>query len=70
MKFSAFLAFVGALPLLTSDRKKSLGAILLALHESRRRQAQEQIRRCGHLIDRCDTSANAQDAPGREAGRD
>ncbi len=72
MKFSTLLAFVGALPLLTRsthlDRKTALGAILLALHESRQRQAGEQIRRYRHLIDRHGTSPNAQDAFGREAG--
>ena len=70
MKFSTFLAFVGALPLLASDRKKSLGAVLLALHESRRRQARaSSIRRYRHLIDRRDTPADTQGAPGVRIGQ-
>lgn len=70
MKFSTLLAFVGALPLPARsthlpDWKTSLGTILFALHKSRRRQAEQQIRRHGHLIDRHNTPANAQDVSGR-----
>jgi len=73
MKFSTLLAFVGALPLLTRstyfpDRRMSLGAILLALHESRQCQANQQIKRYRHLIDRRDSAPKMQDASGREAG--
>jgi hypothetical protein len=57
MKISTLLAFVGALPLPARsaslpDWKKPLTAIFLALHESRRRQAERHIRRHQYLLDR------------------
>ena len=57
MKISTLLAFVGTLPLpaktarLTNWRKP-LTTLLLAVHESRRRQAERDIRRHQHLFDR------------------
>jgi len=57
MKFSTLLAFVGALPLPAkaahlTDWKKPLSTVLVALHESRRREAARHIRRHHYLLDR------------------
>ncbi len=57
MKISTLLAFVGTLPLPAktgrlTDWPKPLTALLLALQESRRREAERHIRRHQHLLDR------------------
>ena len=57
MKIATLLAFVGALPLPARsagvpDWKKPLTTIFLALHESRRRQAERHIRCHQYLLDR------------------
>jgi hypothetical protein len=61
MKLSTLLAFVGALPLPARsaslpDWKKPLTTVFLALHESRRRQAERHIRRYQYLLDRYATT--------------
>jgi len=80
MKISTLLAFVGTLPLSAktarlTDWRKPLTTLLLALHESRRREAERNIRRHQHLLDRYakpkaqdKAQDKAQELPTAEAG--
>ena len=57
MKLPTLLAFIGTLPIpavsaRAPDWRKPLSTVLLALHESRRRQAERHIRRYQYLLDR------------------
>ena len=72
MKLPTLLAFLGALPFpakstRVSERKKPLTALFLALHESRRRQAERDIQRHQHLLDR-HARPQAQQQPAAYAG--
>jgi hypothetical protein len=57
MKLATLLAFVGTLPLPAKtgrlpDWRKPLTTLFLAMQESRRRQAERDIRRHQYLLDR------------------
>ena len=72
MKISTLLAFVGTLPLPAktaslTDWRKPLTNLLLALHESRRREAERHIRRHQHLLDRY-AKPKEQDKPQEQSG--
>jgi hypothetical protein len=72
MKLATLLAFVGTLPFAAKsghlpDWPKPLTALLLALQESRRREAERHIRRYQYLLDRC-ANPRAQGQSATEAG--
>ncbi len=71
MKISTLLAFVGTLPLPAktghlADWRKPLTSVLLALHETRRREAERNIRRHQHLLDGY-AKPQAQEQPAADA---